>query len=426
MTLFHRNGPLACILGGLFLVAGGGCADRDTPIPPVPHRTPVAGKGAAKSGTVAKTKTHRSAPTKSAKKTTASRKPGAPPAVQAMRLDCAHMPEPKKIFKEICVFRPGSPKARTAAEVALASMGAKVVPYLRKVLGGKNDLATRSWALLVLKDLGPVAAPAIPEILAVINDRSPRAGMMKMTAFFALAALGPLGKEAVPWIVRYHRINPSSYYIYIADALGNIGDGRKEVVEILTQGLGAKKGFHRAVSAKALGRLTPLATAALPALKKQLKDSNTKARLYATAAIYRITGFKNNALKKKLFAGLRVKDWQSRQGAVLALGEICGQAPGVRDVLLKQAAAEKEAWVKSSFARALVFVKPPTARMVKLLRKFAAEPGILPSRAAVVALGALGPAAKAALPDLRRLAKAAKGTKQGLAATLAIARITGK
>jgi HEAT repeat protein len=402
--------PLVVALSTVSLLGGAllGCSEKGAAKPTASKPTV---KAVPKQAAVAKP---------ASKPRSAPKEPAPKPKTLSIALDCGKLPKPQKVYRQICDFK--TPSKRQKAVLAVVAMKAEALDPLRRVLGGPNDIALRSWSVLALKAMGPAAKDALPELIAALDDRSAGARIIKTTVVSTLAALGPAAKPATPALLRFYRRSPASNLLFAAEAFAEIGALPPEIDKALVAGLSGKKGIRRAMYVKTLGRLSRASEKLEKALGALLNDGHAKTRIYAAAALYRMSGYKTEAHLKTLQAALSAKDWLLRQGAVLALGEVCGKAPKAVELLLGVAETEQQPFVLASLARALAHV-PASKKTLATLTKMVATPGPMPSRAAIMTLGKLGPPAKGALPQLRRIAQEAKGSKKGQEAQAAIAKI---
>lgn len=165
--------------------------------------------------------------------------------------------------------------------------------------------------------LGPMAEPAIPELLEASGrpDKSYNATMralsdigvasvdplssalltnvnnaIRQAAAGALGYMGPQAEAAVPALVKSMRDKDAVGRADAALALGKIGVGSDEVVNALTKVLTDPHPSVRCNAAFSLAQFGKAAEAAVPALTRLLEDWDSAARANATNALRSITG----------------------------------------------------------------------------------------------------------------------------------------
>ena len=202
---------------------------------------------------------------------------------------------------------------------ALASLGPRVVPFAVK---GLNVKERRTNSLRLLSRVGPEAAPAVPELIALLNDEDPQT---RIETLFTLGAIGPGAKSAVGAAAASLGDENQEVQLAAGYCLGRMGADAKEAapslrklleskdvllqlvalrallrieppseelaqqaVPILVAGLGHERDFVRVEAAMGLGDLGPQAARAIPELEETLQDEHPDVRLAAEDAIRRI------------------------------------------------------------------------------------------------------------------------------------------
>ncbi|HEX5103923.1 MAG TPA: HEAT repeat domain-containing protein, partial [Pirellulaceae bacterium] len=118
---------------------------------------------------------------------------------------------------------------------ALASLGPRVVPH---AIRGLAVLERRPAALRVLKELGPEAAPAVPNLMEILKgERDPQA---QAEVLFVLAAVGPQAEPAVPAVATALGSADRDVVLTAAYCLGQIGPEAKAAVPELKKLLAAE------------------------------------------------------------------------------------------------------------------------------------------------------------------------------------------
>lgn len=102
---------------------------------------------------------------------------------------------------------------------ALVEIGdSRAVPALIVALYHSNDY-TRYVAAVALEKFGPAAAPAVPDLVSVLDDDFAQVGS---AAVDALAAIGPEAKEAVLDLIKLLETEDGPQHFIVADALESI------------------------------------------------------------------------------------------------------------------------------------------------------------------------------------------------------------
>jgi HEAT repeat protein len=346
---------------------------------------------------------------------------------------------------------------------ALAAIGAPALPALIQALRDPSP-QVRRLAAAALGRMGPVAAPAVLTLVQVVSDPDFSVGQ---DAGHALAAIGPAGRDAVPGLIQALRHPTPSVRWWAAQALAGIGPAARDAVPVLIERLRDPDREAREYAAGALGRIGADARSAVPALRELVarEPERTNVRQKAAQALVRIerprevarTGLQSLAEGlKSPDAGVRLQaleqaqspgpaaiplllealrdtdlnvamaaakvlravgpredtvalllqmltgsDPRGRVGATAALGSIRPVLPAVVPALV-QATTDANPQVRGFAADALGWTgqEAGVPALVKTLR----DPDDGVRMVAAGALGRLGPAARDAIPELRRLA----------------------
>jgi hypothetical protein len=186
---------------------------------------------------------------------------------------------------------PPGEAGRLAAQFGPAA--ADLVPLLRQRLNdlpGTDDYRQHRTSLAhALGRIGAAAAPAVPELLALLPDPAILAalGRIGAAAADAIPAMTPLLDHAEPAI-----------QIAAASALREAGAHPGPLVPVLARHLDSGHEHDAAAAAEALARLGPAATTTAPKLQELLGYTRANAwlRLRAAAALWRATGDVNLTL----------------------------------------------------------------------------------------------------------------------------------
>lgn len=197
------------------------------------------------------------------------------------------------------------------AESALRSIGTNALPPLLRMVAGKDSalkrkllalLAKQSFVSLRIRDgdyyhsrasfgfaaLGPIAKPAVPELILLLSDTDRG---VQAAAANALAGIGPEAEDAVPSLLRcLDDRNNGILQIETMMALGSIHKKPEIVVPVLIEYLdGPRKEWNfMAFALPALGWYGEEAKAAIPTIKQYLDDPNGNIKSEANNALWRI------------------------------------------------------------------------------------------------------------------------------------------
>jgi N-acyl-D-amino-acid deacylase len=321
---------------------------------------------------------------------------------------------------------------RAKAAFALRGFGARAAPALVAALKDA-DLEVRGTAGFAVGYIGPEARAAVPQLIEFLSDKEQ--GLREV----ATVTLGRLGPAAVPALLDALQAKVPEVRERAADALGRIGAQRAlgdtvpQAVAALTVALGDGVPPVRGTAALALGQIGPAAKSAIPRLSALLDDKLGGVRRDAAIGLGGVGPAAREAVPK-LAAALGDTSADVRVKAARALGEV-GTADDSTTDALRRALQDPDGVVRVAAASALGQLGAPAIphlaaaladtdpvlcrRAAESLGRAAASAGkpaaveALASAAkhrdagvrwrAAQSLGAIGLAAKPALPALRRL-----------------------
>jgi HEAT repeat protein len=174
------------------------------------------------------------------------------------------------------------PQVRAHALEALTQAGEAALPLLIRAL---NDEKTDYWASLVIAEIGPKAAAAVPALIKVLKeDDEPED---RREAILALAAIGEASEPAVPTLIDVVKSKDAVLLGPTLYALGRIGPKAKEaqpVMEALAKASDTPPAIVATV-AWAMAKINPgdkdLLVKAVGLLAQQLRSDDPKTREYA-------------------------------------------------------------------------------------------------------------------------------------------------
>ena len=320
--------------------------------------------------------------------------------------------------------------ARNAAIVALGAVGedaAEAVPILLGVLeeprqgapdtgedwffeddlperplgGFRRFLESRDPAELAGRALGAIRCRPEAVVPALVRHLSSEDSPRRQAVAWALGRFGPAAVSAVRSLVKAlpdkHGVDPEEFsplslFLPALDgfcvrALGRVGP---LAVPALREALRSDESLVRLQSAQALGAIGPRAAAALPDLRRLLRESRAELRAAAAVAILRIEGENDEALTV-LLDGPSLSRFLAAEVAAVAEGAV----PLLIDALGREPAAENAARVLPHLGEKGAAAGP---RLLELLRE-----GPEQSRgSAAAALGYLPSFAEESVPELLR------------------------
>jgi HEAT repeat protein len=280
------------------------------------------------------------------------------------------------------VLKDADPAVRSAALHLLAEAGRAAVPALVQAL--KNEKAGL-WACLVLAEIGPDAADAVPALTdALTTNKRPE---IRREAALALASIGPASASAVPVLAGFLSDQDTSISSAAAYALGRIGPEAKAAVPLLGKGVEGSDPFLQAVSVWALVKIEP----------------------------------QNEARKQKAVALLTValKSQQPRLRAVAArsLADLHPDPETVLPAIVEALGGGDRESVNHALAALASLGEPAVPAMIVALK----QEELRPALASI--LGHLGPPAKAAAPALVEIVKTDKSVRTRCEALIALGAI---
>lgn len=310
--------------------------------------------------------------------------------------------------------------------------GKRSVPLMVEKLADRD---VRYWAAIVLGELGPEAKDAAPALAKALADERPE---VRLQVLIALGQIGASAESAVPAILKQLQAKETGVQYAAAFALGNIASPKAtdalrklqktpdeflkmlaywglariypkdpatvhQAVETLVQSLGSKDERLRQGAARGLAELKADPQIVLPALIKLLKDPNPAVRGNVIDAIVSL----GPQVTPKLVDALQQSELRP-----VALATLIRLGPGaksaapalvalIRGEIKKGDKADHELLTEALIALAGSGGLDKTFE-VEAQQLLAMDDPTL-QRAAIFALGKIGPTAKAAIPRLREL-----------------------
>lgn len=320
-------------------------------------------------------------------------------------------PGPKVMLPILAqLLKDPDPAVRARVLGAVAERGAEAKELLLEALQNKE---TAYWACLVVSELGPKIAEAVPALTQLLGSED---DAVQREAALALAAIGEAAAPAAPKLETM--IDDPLDSLAAIYALASIGKVSPEAKSKLVAKADSGKPFEKTVSAWALAKLHP--------------DDERFVRKAVTL----------------LVAALQSDDPQVRRAAAKGLGSLDGKPEIVRPIMLEALKKADEKTVVAMLDAMATLGPQIVPRLVSALEIEAARPYVCyilgqlgPAAApavdglikvlgdknadarneAIMALAEIGPAAKAAVPALTAIVKG--GEKDRFAAAYALGRI---
>ncbi len=199
----------------------------------------------------------------------------------------------------------GDAMHRRVALEALAKLGPAAkpaIPALTKMLTDREK-EFRLLAAVVIAKIDPESEVALPVVVEMANDPQPQ--------FRAIEAMGKMGPVAVPALVELVKGRDEYRRGFAVEALGQIGAGAKTAVPALVELLKSENKRLRWTVDEALTRIGP---AAIPALRESLTGDDRKFRRAVAEALWRV-GPKDETAIPILLELLKDEEGEYRQPA---------------------------------------------------------------------------------------------------------------
>jgi serine/threonine protein kinase/HEAT repeat protein len=286
---------------------------------------------------------------------------------------------------------------RLAAAESLGGMevAASDVPDLVKALK-HQDMEVRKFAAQALGNLGPQARGVVPDLIEASKTGDTQ---VSGAAIVALGQVGADAKTAVPTIIE--ALNKKETRDLAIVALGKIGPDAKAAVPELTKNLKTKEAQGLVI--EALGKIGTQAKSAVPDLADLLKDSDKELKPAIITALGRM-GKDAKAAVPAIGSCLSPDD---RETSIQALGLLAELGPDAKDAvgdiiaLFVDENLRPDNKLRSEAVHTLARIgKPAVPKLIQSL----GNPNRYMKAGVIEALGDIGPAAKDALPTIRRLA----------------------
>jgi hypothetical protein len=193
------------------------------------------------------------------------------------------------------------PARMLEADDAIRQIGTNALPRLLKMLVVKErpprsiiefcysaafllDRKSSRLALSGFEVLGPIARPAVPALINLLNDQDAE---IRCQGANGLAAIGPAAADAIPTLLQHMADRDGYVELCSISALGRIHQQPELVVPALLPYL-AKGPLPNPTAMEALAGFGDQAKSAVPALLRLLSHPQRQVRIEATNALQRI------------------------------------------------------------------------------------------------------------------------------------------
>ena len=285
------------------------------------------------------------------------------------------------------------------AILGLQRVGAAAVPALTPLLDNRSAVK-QVGALRVLVTLGSDAFPALNRLLVVLSEG--KSAEARALAAATIGAIGPKARSAVTPLINQLNDKSVSVATAAAGALGAVGSDGDDVVKALTNLLGrkGKKGALARLRMAALSSLGKAGASGRTAIPQMMAVALNRDRSYAErkAAYEGLAGLGEwvlPAMKNALLGNDQAKAYV----ACRVIERVGPAAKALVPELIEYMGAHKAAHRDEAGDALAAIGKPALRPLVKLLKATLASV----RRAAVRALGRMGPGAKSYAGAVRRM-----------------------
>lgn len=278
------------------------------------------------------------------------------------------------------------------------------VQLLIKALGDPDRQVSMN-AIEALGDLGPLAADAIPSLVALLDSKKARGGKsptLDQTAIRIALALGRIGPAAIPHLATALTSADLRVSQGAARALGAMGSGAAEVVPGLVQALASPSAELRA---EAVDALVSIGASSLAPLQASLSSENPKVRESSARALGGLGQAAEATTAALSLVAEKDADSAVRAAAIAALVRTATDSSACMPSLVQGLRSSDEVVVHAA-VNAFTQMHP-ISLSVSQLQLLLTDDEITLRPKAARALGRIGSRAKAAAPALAAAAKAA-------------------
>jgi hypothetical protein len=276
--------------------------------------------------------------------------------------------------------------------------GKAAIPILIEMLKDSNAM-NRAVAANALANFGPLAREAVPSLTKLLKSEP---GMEMMMALYAFEQMGPAAKAAIPDIIEIADLFPGSCKsmgVSSHETLNAIGpDVLPVAIKCLDDPIARRRANGASIAAGYAFEDRQLAEKLFPKFLNMMKDDDVGVRIGAIGAVAAIRQQPKLAIPA-LIDMLADKGDGVSLSAAMALGSFGGDAKqALPHLIRKWETADR--YYRSTLVYVLAEVGPDKTAVGPLIRALDDD---WTRYQAIIALGRIGPDAKAAVPHLVRL-----------------------
>jgi HEAT repeat protein len=297
----------------------------------------------------------------------------------------------------IAIIRDDKSKVRQQAVSGIGDLGPQgsvVVPALVEMLKDTDPYVR--WAAAQSLGFGPAAKQALSPLIDALHDRDHNVRGMSA---FALGRMGPAAEPAVPSLIRALKDDDKQVCRRAAAALGQLGPAAHDAVPALLKALGEDDPELVESAARALGGIGAQADLVVPALVTTLRYKEWSARAGAAAALGAFGEQAKDAVPALIEVLKGDGEYIVLEQAAEALPRVGPQAVDTAVAALIEALKDKDHNIRRTSALSLGLLDADAKSVPDLIRMLR-EDQDSDGYAAAMALGAMGPKAKSAVPAL--------------------------
>jgi HEAT repeat protein len=299
----------------------------------------------------------------------------------------------------------------------LAEMGADSLPFLLKALAQPGS---RYWATVALAEMGPAAAPAVPQLIELARDAEIDE---RLQAIYALAGIGEAATEAGPVLAEALDGSEPLVRLAAAHAIGRIKAGGCE--EALARADADANPLLAEIAAWARARLHPddeaFVATALTRLEAGLAAADPALRAASVTGLSDLAPSLDDAGKQGVATALVGVLGDPDDAVSLRAGAALVQLGGAAIDAIKGTLSNEALRPRS--LEVLAAIGAPAAAALSELEAALADPEPVIRGEAAFALGSIGGAAEPLVPKLKALLDEEEPAEVRFTAAYALGRI---